>query len=70
MHIYKRKSIYAHDRGKSYREEQDGGRGMTASLFTKVDSENALLTLTKKFPHNFLYVRITMNLLTTILIHT
>lgn len=42
------KCISAHDPGLCNREDQPLVRGMTASLFTKLDSENAFLMLTPK----------------------
>lgn len=54
-----RKCKSAHERGKSNREKQLGGRRMTASLFTKLKSEIFFLTFEKKYSfikpkdHNF-----------------
>lgn len=50
-----RKCKSAHDLGKSNREKQNRGRGMAASMFTKLDCETPLLTLIKTlFLQNFL----------------
>lgn len=47
-HIYGRFALVyihvsAYDRGKSNREEQYGGRGMTACLFTKLNTSSIII---------------------------